>query len=439
MEQDIRTVLSAVVGENRPVTTKPVSQPPAGQPLTGLASATTLPRPPALPDFPWDSLRPYRARAAQHPDGVVDLAVGTPVDDTPAVARQALADSSNAPGYPTTVGTPALRAAVIEWMARRRGVPDLTDAEVIPTIGSKESVALLPLQLGVGPGDVVLHPRAAYPTYDVGARLVGAHPVPVDTDADPATWVLPTGPDGTPRDPVLVWLNSPGNPDGHVLSVAQMARVVAWARRRGAVVVSDECYAELPWAEPWVSQGVPSLLDPRVGGTRPDGTPDRSGLIVLYSLSKQSNLAGYRAAFLAGDAALVAAVTEVRKHAGLMVPAPVQAVITAVLGDEAHVAAQRETYRRRRALLAEAVAGVGLVADPLSVAGLYLWLRGPAGMGAFDLVGAFAELGIVVAPGDFYGAAGAGHVRVSLTDTDERVEAAAARLRGPGAAALFRP
>ena len=178
---------------------------------------------------------------------------------------------------------------------------------------------------------------------------------------------------------------------------------------------------------------------PGPGPRRASGAPDRSGLIVLYSLSKQSNLAGYRAAFLAGDAALVAAVTEVRKHAGLMVPAPVQAVITAVLGDEAHVAAQRETYRRRRALLVEAVADVGLVADPLSVAGLYLWLRGPAGMSAFDLVGAFAELGIVVAPGDFYGAAGAGHVRVSLTDTDERVEAAAARLRGPGAAALFRP
>ncbi|CAM3122395.1 succinyldiaminopimelate transaminase [Actinomyces slackii] len=384
-----------------------------------------LPRPLALPDFPWDTLSPYRERAAEHPDGVVDLAVGTPVDDTPQVARDALAAASNAPGYPTAVGAPAVRAAIIEWMERRRGVAGLTQAEVIPTIGSKESVALLPLQLGVGPGDLVLHPRAAYPTYDVGARLAGARPVPVDTDADPRTWGIEDS-----AQVAIVWLNSPGNPDGHVLGVEQMARIVDWARARGAVVIADECYAELAWAEPWASQGIPSLLDPRVSA-------DRSGLLALYSLSKQSNLAGYRAAFLAGDAALVAAVTEVRKHAGLLVPAPVQAALVAALGDEAHVEAQRSVYRARRQALAEASAAAGLVADPASVAGLYLWLSGPEGMSAYELVGAFAELGIVVAPGDFYGEAGAGRVRMSLTDTDERVAAAAARLRSPQAAALF--
>lgn len=394
-----------------------------------------LPRALTLPDFPWDSLRPFRLRAAQHPDGVVDLAVGTPVDPTPAVAQQALQAATNAPGYPTAAGTPQLRAAIIAWWARSRGVHGLRDSEVLPTIGSKEAVALLALQLGVRPGDLVLHPRAAYPTYDVGARLAGAVPVPVDTDADPRTWQLPPGPDGAPARPVLVWLNSPGNPDGHVLSTEQLARIVTWARERGAVVVSDECYAALAWAEPWASQGVPSLLDPRVTGTRADGSPDLHGLVALYSLSKQSNLAGYRAAFLAGDAALVAAVTEVRKHAGLLVPAPVQAAMLAVLADETHVAAQVEVYRARRQTLLAATAAAGLVNDPASVAGLYLWLRGPASMTAFDLVGAFAELGIVVAPGDFYGQAGAGRVRVSLTDSDERVQAAAARLRGTG---LFR-
>lgn len=390
----------------------------------------TLPRALTLPDFPWDSLRPYRQQAALHPDGVVDLAVGTPVDPTPVLAQQALQAAANAPGYPPAAGTPELRAAIIDWWARRRGVTGLRDSEVLPTIGSKEAVALLALQLGVHPGDLVLHPRAAYPTYDVGARLAGAVPVPVDTDADPATWRLPPGPDGAPARPVLVWLNSPGNPDGHVLSTEQLARVVAWARQRGAVVVSDECYAELAWAEPWASQGVPSLLDPRVTGTRADGGPDLRGLLALYSLSKQSNLAGYRAAFLAGDATLVAAVAEVRKHAGLLVPAPVQAALLAALADEEHVAAQVEVYRARRETLLEATAAAGLVNDPASVAGLYLWLRGPASMTAFDLVGAFAELGIVVAPGDFYGQAGAGRVRVSLTGSDERVRAAAARLRG---------
>ena len=395
-----------------------------------------LPRALALPDFPWDSLRPYRVRAARHPGGVVDLAVGTPVDESPDVARAALAAASDAPGYPATVGTPALREAVIGWMERRRGVAGLGDDAVIPTIGSKESVALLPLQLGAGPGDIILHPRAAYPTYDVGARLAGATPVPVDTDADPDTWNLPAGRDDGPAAPVIVWLNSPGNPDGHVLGVDQLARVVVWARRRGAVVVSDECYAELAWAEPWATEGVPSLLDPRVAGARDDGSSDLSGLVCLYSLSKQSNLAGYRAAFLAGDPAIVGALTQVRKHSGMLMPAPVQAAMVAALGDDAHVAAQREIYRRRRRVLVEATAAAGLVNDPASAAGLYLWLSGPRNMSAFDLVGAFAELGIVVAPGDFYGEAGAGRVRMSLTDTDERVDAAARRLH---ATDLFRP
>ncbi|MEZ7788785.1 succinyldiaminopimelate transaminase [Actinomyces naeslundii] len=385
-----------------------------------------LPRRLALPDFPWDSLRPYRERAAEHPDGVVDLAVGTPVDPTPEIARTALSAAANAPGYPTAVGASVVRAAIIEWMGRRRGVEDLSEAEVIPTIGSKESVALLPLHLGVGPGDLVLHPRAAYPTYDVGARLVGATPVPVDTDADPATWEV-----ADDARVAIVWLNSPGNPDGHVLDAEQLARIVAWARGRGAIVISDECYAELAWESPWDVEPIPSLLDPRVGGAA-----GRTGLLALYSLSKQSNLAGYRAAFLAGDADLVGAVTEVRKHTGMLVPTPVQAALVAALGDEAHMEVQKEVYRERREVLVEATAA-GLVNDPASVAGLYLWLKGPESMSAYDLVGAFAELGIVVAPGDFYGEAGAGRVRMSLTDTDERVEAAAARLRSPEAAALF--
>ncbi len=386
-----------------------------------------LPRRLALPDFPWDSLGPYRERAAEHPDGVVDLAVGTPVDPTPEIARTALSAAANAPGYPTAVGGSVVRAAIIEWMGRRRGVEDLSEAEVIPTIGSKESVALLPLHLGVGPGDLVLHPRAAYPTYDVGARLVGATPVPVDTDADPTTWDV----DDDAR-VAIVWLNSPGNPDGHVLHAEQLARIVAWARGRGAIVISDECYAELAWESPWDVEPIPSLLDPRVGGAA-----GRTGLLALYSLSKQSNLAGYRAAFLAGDADLVGAVTEVRKHTGMLVPTPVQAALVAALGDEAHMEVQKEVYRERREVLVEATAAAGLVNDPASVAGLYLWLKGPESMSAYDLVGAFAELGIVVAPGDFYGEAGAGRVRMSLTDTDERVEAAAARLRSPEAAALF--
>ena len=365
----------------------------------------------ALPDVPWDTLGPYAALARAHPDGIVDLSVGTPVDPTPAVVREALAASSDAHGYPLTHGTPALREAVVDWFARRRGVPGLDPQAVLPTVGSKELVALLPSLLGLGPGDVVVHPATAYPTYDVGARMAGATPVPAD---DPSGWG-----DGPVR---LVWLNSPGNPDGTVRSVEELRAVVDAARAVGAVVASDECYAELAWTEPWVSQGVPSILDPRVSGGDP------TGLLAVYSLSKQSNLAGYRAAFVAGDPRLVAGLLEVRKHAGMIVPAPVQAAMTVALGDDAHVDAQRERYRARRDLLLAAVQQAGLVVDG-SEGGLYLWARPAAGpVDCWTTVAELAERGILVAPGAFYGAAAAGHVRVALTATDERVAEAVRRL-----------
>lgn len=362
----------------------------------------------ALPDFPWDSLAGAKRAALAYPDGIVDLSVGTPVDPTPEVARRALAGAADSPGYPLTVGTPELRAAMVRWFARRRGA-HLTEAEVLPTIGSKEMVAHLPSLLGLGAGDVVVHPAQAYPTYDVGARLAGATPLP--SDGGPEEW-----PDATR----LVWVNSPGNPHGHVASVDRLRAIVAWARPRGVVVASDECYAELAWEEPWASGGVPSLLDRRVC----DG--DHTGLLVAYSLSKQSNLAGYRAALLAGDSALVGAIREVRRHAGMMMPAPVQRAMAAVLDDDAHVSEQRERYRRRRAVLADAVRAAGLVLDPESVAGLYLWAHGEAP--SVRIVDALAERGILAAPGTFYGPAGEGWVRLALSATDERIDAAARRL-----------
>jgi len=371
----------------------------------------------ALPSFPWDSLTGARERAAAHPGGIVDLSVGTPVDPTPEVVREALVAAADSPGYPTTQGTDRLRRAVVDWFARRRGVPGLSPEQVLPTIGSKELVAFLPALLGLGEGDVVVHPQIAYPTYDVGARLAGAEPFP----ADATTAVGP----GRVR---LVWLNSPSNPTGRVLGVEHLRKVVDWARARGAVVAADECYAELGWAEPWASEGVPSLLDPRVCGDSHDG------LLVLYSASKQSNLAGYRAAFAAGDPALVSRLLEIRKHAGMMMPAPVQAALAAALDDDEHVDAQRERYRARREVLLAGCHAAGLTVDPSSEAGLYLWATLPGqDVDCRAIVAALAERGILVAPGEFYGPAGARHVRIALTASDERIAAAAERL---GAAPL---
>ncbi|RJN31856.1 succinyldiaminopimelate transaminase [Nesterenkonia natronophila] len=364
-----------------------------------------------LPDYPWDAMGPYRELAQQHADGTVNLSIGTPVDSTPQVIRTALTEAADAPGYPTTHGTASLRQAIADWYARRRNVPHLHPDAVMPTIGSKELVAWLPTLLGLSAEDIVVYPRIAYPTYEMGAVLAGAEGLPTDDihslDAEILSRVK------------LIWLNSPGNPTGEVLDSARLASVVELARRSGAVVASDECYAELAWE----SAEVPSILDPRVcGGSHRD-------LLSVYSVSKQSNLAGYRAAFVAGCQELITNLVNTRKHAGMIMPAPVQAALTAAVSDDTHVSEQREVYRRRRAVLRPALEASGLMVEH-SEAGLYLWCRdsAPAPADTWGLVQRMAEQGILVGPGVFYGAAGQGYIRVALTASDERIQAAADRL-----------
>lgn len=356
-----------------------------------------------LPVFPWDRLEPYKATAAAHPGGIVDLSVGTPVDPVPHLVQQALSAAADSPGYPTVWGTPELRAAITGWAGRRLGATGLTDAHVLPVVGSKELVAWLPTQLGLGAGDKVAYPRLAYPTYEVGARLAGAEPVVYDepTEQDPAGLRL-------------LWLNSPSNPTGRVLSKDELTRAVAWAREHGVLVFSDECYLELGWdADPV------SVLHPDVCGG------SYEGIVAVHSLSKRSNLAGYRSAFLLGDSAVLGELLQIRKHGGMMTPAPVQAATIAALGDDAHVAWQRERYARRRAMLREALEAAGFRIEH-SEASLYLWATRDES--CWDTVADLSKQGILVAPGDFYGAAGERYVRVAFTATDERVAAAVRRL-----------
>ncbi|PPG92516.1 succinyldiaminopimelate transaminase [Rathayibacter sp. AY1F3] len=363
----------------------------------------------ALPDYPWDLMAPFARTAAEHPGGIVDLSIGSPVDPTPAPIRDALARATDSHAYPTTVGTPALREAIAAWYARRRGVEGLGIDEVLPTIGSKELVAWLPFLLGLGEGDVVVHPRAAYPTYAMGAAIAGAEALASD---DPAEWPATTR---------LVWLNSPGNPDGAVLDVPALQRAVARARELGAVIAGDECYAELGWDGRWADEPIPSVLDPRVVGE------DRTGVLGVYSLSKQSNLAGYRAAFVAGDAALIARLVTVRKHAGMIVPGPLQEAMIVALADDEHVAAQKERYRSRRDRLLPALESAGFRIDR-SEAGLYLWAT--EGRPAWESIDRLARLGVLAGPGVFYGEGFPEHVRLSLTASDERIDAAVERLSG---------
>ncbi|MFD4598870.1 bifunctional succinyldiaminopimelate transaminase/glutamate-prephenate aminotransferase [Streptomyces sp. NPDC058464] len=356
-----------------------------------------------LPTFPWDKLEPYKKTAAAHPDGIVDLSVGTPVDPVPDLIQKALIDAADSPGYPTVWGTPELRDAITGWVTRRLGARDVTHRHVLPIVGSKELVAWLPTQLGLGPGDRVAHPRLAYPTYEVGARLARADYEVYDDprDLDPAGLKL-------------LWLNSPSNPTGKVLAKQELREIVAWARAHGVLLFSDECYLELGWeADP------ASVLHPDVNGGSYDG------IVAVHSLSKRSNLAGYRAAFLAGDPAVLGPLLEIRKHGGMMTSAPTQAAVVAALSDDTHVHEQRERYAARRGLLRDALLSHGFRIEH-SEASLYLWATRDES--CWQTVSHLADLGILVAPGDFYGEAGENFVRVALTATDERVRAAVERL-----------
>jgi succinyldiaminopimelate transaminase len=358
-----------------------------------------------LPDFPWDQLTAYAARARAHPGGIVDLSIGTPVDPTPDVVRRALEAASDSPGYPTTHGRPETRQAAVDWLARRHGVTGLDPGSVLPVIGSKELVAGLPTQLGVGAGDMVVLPELAYPTYAVGAALAGAPAV--------ATASLTTL---GPARPAPLSVNSPSNPPGRVLPPEHLKKVVDWCRERGTLLVSDECYLECAWeARPL------SVLHPDVSGG------SHEGLLAVHSLSKRSNLAGYRCAFVAGDPAVVAELLAVRKNLGLIVPGPQQAAMVAALADDEHAVQQRARYAARRTTLRAALEAAGFRVDH-SEASLYLWAT--RDQDCWETVADLADRGILVAPGTFYGRAGARHVRVAFTATDERVDAAAERLAG---------
>ena len=355
-----------------------------------------------LPDFPWDRLAGAARRASEYPGGMVDLSVGTPVDPVPDVVRDAVQSASALPGYPAVHGTAELREAAVAALARRYGVTGIPTEAVLPTAGSKELVAWLPTLLGIGSGDLVALPALAYPTYEVGARLAGATPVLLEDD-QPA-------PPGTR----LRWLNSPSNPTGDITPAGVLAGMVDQAREIGAVVASDECYLSLGW------EATPhSVLHRQVC------RGDHTGVLAVHSLSKSSNLAGYRAGFVTGDPELVAAVLAVRKHTGMMVARPVQQAMVAALSDDTHIARQRDRYARRRELLRPALEQAGMRV-PRSQGGLFLWCS--ADQPCWDTVSWLAAHGVLVAPGEFYGPAGARHVRVALTATDERVGVAVQRL-----------
>jgi len=349
-----------------------------------------------LPDFPWDALAPFGEIARSHPGGIIDLSQGTPVDPTPDFIQQAFRDASNSPSYPVTAGTPELQAGIRAWAIDRLGATG--EFDVLPLIGSKELVAWLPTILQ---SQTVLIPQIAYPTYHVGALIAQARSIPVDTDAH-----------GWPKAD-LAWLNSPSNPTGRVHSAQEIQAAIKWARSNNAILVSDECYLEFDHTATSIS-----VLS--------QTQADNKNILAVHSLSKRSSMAGYRAAFMIGDSALIARIRELRKHAGMMVPLPVQKAMTVALNDASHVAEQRARYNARRDALRPALEAAGFHIE-FSNSGLYIWCT--RNEDAWTSVEWLAQRGILATPGGFYGAHGARHIRIAMTATDAQINDAVSRLK----------
>ena len=349
-----------------------------------------------LPDFPWDALAPYGDTARAHPQGIIDLSQGTPVDPTPEFIQQVFRDASNSPSYPVTAGTPELRSAIKKWAVERVGATG--DFDVLPLIGSKEIVAWLPTILE---SKKVLIPEIAYPTYHVGAVLAGADSGPVDIDAK--SWPSAD----------LAWLNSPSNPTGRVHSEEEIKACIDWSRTNKALLVSDECYLEFE------QSAHPVSVLSHTGG-------DNTNILAIHSLSKRSSMAGYRAAFMIGDSDLIARIREIRKHGGMMVPLPVQKAMTVALSDDKHVAEQRARYNSRKDVLRPALEAAGFRIE-FSNAGLYLWCTRDED--ACQSVSWLADRGILATPGSFYGDKGARHIRIAMTATDAQIADAVQRIK----------
>lgn len=360
------------------------------------------------PPYPYDRLRELQAIADELPGGRVDLSIGTPCDAPPAAVIHALGASGLERSYPLSLGSPGYREAAAAWLERRFGV-SIPTAGVAACVGSKELVAGLPhwLRLRTPARDTVLYPAVSYPSYEMGATLAGCRAVPVPLDDQWRIDVRAIDPADAAR-ALCLWVNTPGNPAG---GLDDLGAVAAWGREHGVPVFSDECYIEFTWA------GAPQTI--LAHGTE--------GVVAVHSLSKRSNLAGLRAGFYAGDAELVSYLGELRKHAGFLVPGPVQAAAIVAFADDVHVDEQRERYRSRLIRMQELLAEIGVDA-PMPGGAFYLWAPAPDGDAWAFARRLATDAGVIVSPGEFYGSTASGYVRLALVVTDDRLDLVEARL-----------
>ncbi len=363
------------------------------------------------PPYPYDRLDRFKAAAAAHDGGLVDLSIGTPCDPPPPEVVTALGTSGAERSYPPSIGTAGFREAAAGWLRRRLGV-DVGPEVIAATVGTKEFVATTPqwLRLRRPERDTVLYPAVSYPTYEMGAVLAGCRPVAVPVD-DRWRLDLSAVSEADAERALCLWVNSPANPTG---AVDDLAAIAAWGRAHGVPVLSDECYVEFTWEGRRTT-----LLEHGL-----------DGLVAVHSLSKRSNLAGVRSGFYAGDPDLVHYLSEVRKHAGFMVPGPVQAAAAVALSDDGHVEDQRQRYAERLRFFRDVLAGAGFKSD-LPAGGFYLWAEASGGDAWAATEALAARGGVLVSPGDLYGEAGAGRLRVAVVQPLARLELVAERLSRP--------
>lgn len=362
---------------------------------------------------PLAKMQDLAGQLRRDPRPVHDFAIGDPREETPPAIRGALTDAvTPVSQYPTVKGQAATREAIAGWFARRHGVTVNPDTEILPTSGSKEAIFHLPFALidPAGAKRHVVYGEPGYPVYASGTRFAGGIPdaIPLTHDTN---WRLSLADLDTDRlnRTSIVWVNYPHNPTGAVVDVGWYREQVAVARAHDILLASDECYQEV-----WFDTPHPSALEACDG--------DFTNVIAVVSLSKRSGMTGYRAGVLAGDAAVIERLRQLRTSVGTASPDFVQAAVVAAFNDQTHVDERRAIFAAKRARILAFLAEVGIDVSG-SDATFYVWFRAPGGDDA-----AYAEAllneRIIVSPGRAFGPAGHGWCRLALVPDLDGIDAA---------------
>jgi acetylornithine aminotransferase len=355
--------------------------------------------------YPFEELDRRKRDALDAGRELIDFGVGDPRDETPAFIRDALREAIvPTSSYPRAAGLPGLREAIVAWVGRRFGAALDPATDLIPTLGSKETIfSLAQAVLDPASGrDLVMVTAPGYTIPERGARFVGGEVLHLPLEAPD---FLPDldgiGADALDRTAIL-WLNYPNNPTGAVAPLGFLERAADLARRHDFLLALDEAYSEI-----WFDDGPPA------SGLQ---LGDLTNVVVLNTLSKRSNMTGYRSGFVAGDRRLIAAMKALRPSTGVTPQEFVQRASVAAWEDETHVEQQRERYAAKRAIFLELFRAKGVEVAG-SVAGMYLWVVVPDGRPSLPWALDMLDLGVVVAPGSFFGPEGEGYVRMAMVPT----------------------